>query len=71
MVRLNNAAIEGKKVFLKAAYKNFIETYPKSEIGENQIILYEIYLLSKLSEEHSYYELLNEEVKTKLPIPSE
>lgn len=71
VVRLINAELEGKKVFLKAAYKNFIETFPKSEIGENQIILYEVYLLSKLSEEKSYYELLCEEVKTKLPIKSE
>jgi len=71
VVRLITAATEGKKVFLKAAYKNFIETYPKSEIGDNQIILYEVYLLSKLSEEKSYYELLCEEVKNKLPIPSE
>lgn len=71
VVRLITAEIEGKKVFLKAAYKNFVETYPKSEIGENHIILYEVYLQSKLSEEKSYYELLCEEVKTKLPITNE
>ncbi len=61
VIRMNQAEIEGKRVFLKSAYKNFVSEYPKSEIGDNQIILYEVYLLSKL-EERPYYELLLEEV---------
>jgi len=62
VMRLNQAAIDGKRVFLKSAYKNFISEFPKPEIGDNQIILYEVYLLSKL-EERPYYDLLLEEVE--------
>ena len=62
VMRLNQAEIEGKRVFLKSAYKNFVADYHKSEIGDNQIILYEVYLQSKL-EERPYYELLCEEVE--------
>jgi len=61
LMRLNSAAMEGRKVFLKAAYRNFVSDFPASEIGDNQIILYEVYLKSKL-EEKSYYKLLCEEV---------
>ncbi|MEO1417204.1 MAG: hypothetical protein AAFW00_18105 [Bacteroidota bacterium] len=58
VLRMNTAAVEGKKVFLKAALRNFTEAYPPSEIGDNQIILYELYLQSKLNPEYSYYQLL-------------
>jgi hypothetical protein len=64
LMRLNRAAIEGKKVFLKSAYQHFTNDYPPSEIGGNQIIQYEIYLRSKL-EESSYYQLLRESVEKK------
>lgn len=57
IMRLNTAAIEGKNVFLRAAYRGFISEFPPSEIGDNQIILYEIYLQAKL-ENKSYYRLL-------------
>lgn len=67
IMRLNTAAIEGRNVFLKAAYRNFMTDYPPSEIGDNQIILYEVYLKSKL-EESSYYHLLCEEVKKRATI---
>ncbi|GAB4414097.1 MAG: hypothetical protein OHK0039_21630 [Bacteroidia bacterium] len=60
--RLNQAAIEGKKVFLKAAYRHFVRTYPPTEIGDNHIILYEVYLRARLEEETSYYKLLLEEI---------
>ena len=64
LMRLNTAAIEGRNVFLKSAYRNFMSEFPPSEIGDNQIILYEVYLKSKL-EESSYYQLLCEEVAKK------
>lgn len=63
VMRLNTAAIEGRNVFLKAAYRNFVSDFPASEIGDNQIILYEVYLKSKLEEDTTYYELLCKEVE--------
>lgn len=63
LMRLNKAAIEGKKVFLKSAYKHFVEDFPHSEIGDNQIILYEVYLASKLEDGVSYYELFCKEIQ--------
>lgn len=65
VMRLNTAAREGKSVFLKAAYKHFKSEFAPSEIGDNQVILYEVYLRSKL-EERSYYQLLCEEVAGQL-----
>lgn len=61
VMRLNTAAREGKSVFLKSAYKHFKSEFAPSEIGDNQVILYEVYLRSKL-EERPYYQLLCEEV---------
>ena len=63
LMRLNKAAQEGKKVFLKSAYKNFVRDFPSSEIGDNQIILYEVYLASKLDENATYYELFCKEIQ--------
>ncbi|MEO1451907.1 MAG: hypothetical protein AAFV07_20415, partial [Bacteroidota bacterium] len=40
ILRLNEAAMTGKKVFIKAAYRNFVKDFPRAEIGDNQIILY-------------------------------
>lgn len=65
VIRLNTAAKEGKNVFLKAAYKNFKSEFAPSEIGDNQVILYEVYLRSKL-EEGSYYQLMCEEVASQM-----
>ena len=67
IMRLNQAAMQGKRVFLKAALKQFVKTYPSSEIGSNEIIRYETYLESKLEgEENSYYELLIQEVSKQI-----
>ena len=63
VMRMNTAAVEGKKVFIKSAYKNFIASYPSSEIGDNQIFPYEIYLQSKLDDEDNYYQLLLKSLK--------
>ncbi|RMG56072.1 MAG: hypothetical protein D6722_27030 [Bacteroidetes bacterium] len=60
LMRLNKAAREGRKVFLKSAHRNFVRDFPPSEIGDNQIIMYEVYLQAKLDEEVRYYDLLQE-----------
>ena len=62
LMRMNHAAQEGKRVFLKSAHKQFVQAFPPSEIGSNEIIRYETYLESKLEEDKPYYELLVEEV---------
>ncbi|MCI4667074.1 MAG: hypothetical protein MRZ79_02865 [Bacteroidia bacterium] len=61
--RLNTAEKEGKKVFLKAAYKGYSEAFGSSEIGGNEIFLYELYLQSKLNPQLSYYDLLLQKVQ--------
>ena len=58
LLRLNTAEKEGKKVFLKSAYKGFVEEFNASEIGDNEIILYELYLQAKLNPRATYHELL-------------
>lgn len=66
IIRMNTAAQEGKRVFLKAALKQFTENFPPSEIGSNEIIRYETYLESKVTEDKGYYELFCEEVQGQL-----
>ena len=56
ILRMNQAALEGKKTFLKSAHKNFLTDFPPSEISSNQIIFYELYLQG-LTENKSYYSL--------------
>lgn len=63
LMRMNTAAMEGKSVFIKSAYKNFTSKFPPSEIGDNQIIPYEIYLASRVDENVSYYDLFLAEIK--------
>ncbi|MEO0898001.1 MAG: hypothetical protein AAFY71_16450 [Bacteroidota bacterium] len=58
LMRLNNAEREGKKVFLKSALKGFTDEFSASEIGGNEILLYELYLQARLEPESSYYQLL-------------
>ena len=65
IIRMNTAAIEGRKVFLKSAYKGYVAEFSRSEIGDNQVILYDVYLKSKL-EQRPYYELLVEEVNKRV-----
>lgn len=62
IIRLNTAAIEGKKVFLNSAYKKFTTEFPVSEVSDNQIIMFEVYLRAKL-EERPYYEVFTETLK--------
>lgn len=56
LMRMNQAALDGKKTFLNATYKNFTTDFPPSEISSNQVIFYELYLQS-LAEDRSYYSL--------------
>lgn len=59
--RMNTAKLEGKRMMLKAAVDGYMKEFPDSEIGGNEIIMYELYLRSKVDEEHSYYDLLTQE----------
>lgn len=61
LMRMNTAAIEGKKVFIKSAYNNFVRDYPRSEVADNQVIMYELYLQAK-TEDRAYYEVFMEEM---------
>ncbi|MEZ4773184.1 MAG: hypothetical protein R3D00_08375 [Bacteroidia bacterium] len=63
IMRLNTAALDGKTVFIKSAYKHYIAQFPASEIGNNQIIPYEIYLASKVEENSTYYQLFIESIR--------
>ena len=60
VMRLNSAAIEGKKLSLTTTYHNFVSNYPKSEVADNQIIMYEIYLKAKLNNSPYYSTFLRE-----------
>lgn len=59
VMRMNQAVIDGKRMFLKTAYKSFSEDFPPSEVSDNQIIMYELYLKAKV-EEKTYYPILCE-----------
>jgi hypothetical protein len=62
LMRLVTAATEQKGVHLRSTYRNFLRDFGPSEIGSNQIILYDVYLQSKV-EDKSYYELLRKLVE--------
>ncbi|TAE55463.1 MAG: hypothetical protein EAZ89_05600, partial [Bacteroidetes bacterium] len=63
MQRMITARSEGKNISLRAAWRNFTEAIPRSEVGDNSIILYELYLRSLLPGEPSYRDLLTAMVK--------
>ncbi len=54
IIRLCEAAREGKRIFLKSALKGFEQDFPPSKVSSNQIIMYEVYLQSLL-EGNVYY----------------
>lgn len=60
LMRLNTAALEKKAISLQSTYHSFISTYPKSEVADNQIIMYEIYLNAKLNNDSYYNAFLRE-----------
>ncbi|MEL7339897.1 MAG: hypothetical protein AAGM67_05365, partial [Bacteroidota bacterium] len=64
LMRMAKAKMEGKRVFLKSAYRNFVDEYPASEVGGNEIMPYEVYLHAKL-EEKTYYELFLDWIRKK------
>lgn len=59
--RMNTAELEGKRMMLKAAVDGFLQEFPDSEIGGNEIIMYDLYLQSKLENSQTYYQLLIKE----------
>lgn len=59
--RMNTAELEGKRMMLKAAVDGFLQEFPDSEIGGNEIIMYDLYLQSKLGGSQAYYHLLTRE----------
>ena len=61
LLRLVEAAIHQRKVFIRSAYSHYVETYPQSEIAGNQVIMYELYLQAKL-EDTNYYPLMIEKL---------
>lgn len=61
ILRLHTAQKEGKRMMLRAAYEGFLKEFDRSEIGGNEIIMYELYLRSKVEEDKSYYQLLTRE----------
>ncbi|MEM0996453.1 MAG: hypothetical protein AAGN35_05215 [Bacteroidota bacterium] len=60
--RMNTAAVEGRKVSLRAALKGYKEMTSESEYGDNHIIMYDLYLQSRL-EGRPYYELFLENTR--------
>ncbi|MFK7923863.1 MAG: hypothetical protein AB8H47_18025 [Bacteroidia bacterium] len=65
LLRMSKAELEGKKVFLKSAYRHFVDAYPASEIGGNQIIPYEVYLQAKMTDQQDYYSLHKDWIRKK------
>jgi hypothetical protein len=62
MMRLVAAATEQKGLHLRTIYRNFSREFGPSEIGSNQIILYDVYLQSK-AEAQPYADLLRKLVE--------
>jgi|GEM_PF-3070101 len=66
-LRMNKAQIEGRKVFLKAAYRNFVTEFPQISLPDNEIIMYDVYLKSKI-EQTSYFSLFHKEVMKQVKV---
>jgi hypothetical protein len=62
LMRLITAATDDKGMHLRATHRNFVRDFGPSEIGSNQIILYDVYLQGK-AEEQPYAELLRKLVE--------
>ncbi|MEM7040871.1 MAG: hypothetical protein AAF570_28165, partial [Bacteroidota bacterium] len=60
--RMNDAEVEGRRVSINAAYKNFKLYFDGEEHGEDQIIQFDLYLRSKV-EKKKYYELFLEQMQ--------
>ena len=61
LTRMNTAAIEGRKVSLRSALKGYKEMVSEDEYGDNHIIMYDLYLQSRL-EDRSYYDLFRQRI---------
>ena len=63
--RMNNAAIEGRKVSIKSTVSGFIDSFGKYEEGDNEI-LNQVYYLRSLLEQRPYYEIYVEDLRKKI-----
>lgn len=61
--RMNSAEIEGRRVSLRAAYKGFKQHFNAPPREDNQIILYDVYLQSRL-DQRPYYDLFTERMQS-------
>ncbi|HHG85900.1 MAG TPA: hypothetical protein ENJ82_14225 [Bacteroidetes bacterium] len=64
LARINNAEINQRKVSLRVIYKNFKPLVRKFEFGDDNIVMYDLILLSKL-EKKPYYELFIHEMQAR------
>jgi len=60
VMRMNTQAIEKKQISLQNTYHSFVTSYPKSEVADNHIIMYEVYLKAKLNNTSYYNAFLRE-----------
>jgi len=67
LTRLVSTATEGKGMHLKAAYRNYLRDFGPGEIGDNEIIRYDLYIQSK-AEGQDYFELLREQLVETLQV---
>jgi len=61
LMRMQEAETEQKGLHLKATHKSFVKEYGQSEIGGNQILLYELYLQAR-AEGIPYSQLVQQQV---------
>lgn len=66
LLRINTSRVEGKKLSLKTALKSYKALVSESEYGDNQIVMYDLYLQSLL-EGRPYFELFQENIRQKTP----
>jgi hypothetical protein len=64
LVRMNTSQAEDKNLSLKTALKSYKSLVSESEYGDNQIVMYDLYLQARL-EERPYYELFLENIQAK------
>ena len=66
LVRMNTSLAEGKKLSLKMALKSYKALVSESEYGDNQIVMYDLYLQARL-EDRPYYDLFLDNIRQKSP----
>lgn len=61
IVRMATTTLEGRSMHLRAAYRNYQRDFGKFEIGDNEIICYDLYLQAK-AEGEDYFALLQAQI---------